>query len=72
MHNLKRNQLKKLYVILPSTFLPNGESQGETIPDEYIGRRVWIKVNSETLFIESCKKVIAQYQIKHDRLDEPR
>ncbi len=42
------------------------------VPDEYIGRRVWTKLNGETLFIESGKKVIAQYQIKHDRLDEPR
>ncbi len=37
-----------------------------------IGRRVWTKLKGETLFIESAKKVIAQYQIKHDRLDEPR
>jgi transposase len=42
------------------------------VPDEYIGRRVWTKLKGETLFIESGKKVIAQYQIKHDRLDEPR
>lgn len=42
------------------------------VPDEYIGRRVWTKLKGETLFIESAKKVIAQYQIKHDRLDEPR
>ena len=42
------------------------------VPDEYIGRRVWTKLRGETLFIESAKKVIAQYQIKHDKLDEPR
>lgn len=39
------------------------------VPDEYIGRRVWTKLKGETLFIESGKKVIAQYQLKHDRLD---
>lgn len=42
------------------------------VPDDCIGRRVWTKLKGETLFIESGKKVIAQYQIKHDRLDEPR
>lgn len=42
------------------------------VPDDYIGRRVWTRLKGETLFIESAKKVIAQYPIKHDRLDEPR
>ena len=42
------------------------------VPDEYIGRRVWTKLKCETIFIESSKKIISQYQIKHDRLDEPR
>ncbi|HCC68777.1 MAG TPA: hypothetical protein DEP99_02715 [Nitrospiraceae bacterium] len=41
------------------------------VPDAYIGRRVWTRLKGETLFIESGKKVIAEYQIKHDRLDEP-
>ena len=41
------------------------------VPDEYIGRRVWTKLKGGILFIESAKKVIAQYPIKHDRLDEP-
>ena len=41
------------------------------VPDEYICRKVWTKLKGETLFIESAKKVIAEYQIKHDRLDEP-
>jgi len=39
------------------------------VPDEYIGRRVWTRLNRETLFIESAEKVIAECQIKHDRLD---
>ena len=42
------------------------------VPDEYIGRRVWTKLKGEGLFIESGKKVIAQYSIQHDRLDQPR
>lgn len=41
------------------------------VPDDYIGRRVWTKLKGEILLIESAQKVIAQYQIKHDRLDEP-
>jgi transposase InsO family protein len=42
------------------------------VPDDYIGRRVWTRLKGETLFIESAKKVIAQYQIRHDLLDEPK
>ncbi len=42
------------------------------VPDDYIGKRVWIGLKGETLFVESAKKVIAQYPVKHDRLDEPR
>ncbi|NWF91384.1 MAG: helix-turn-helix domain-containing protein, partial [Syntrophaceae bacterium] len=60
----------------PGGFLRRGSityyGQYYRVPDEYIGRRVWTKLKGETLFIESGKKVIAQYQIKHDRLDEPR
>jgi len=41
------------------------------VPDEYIGRRVWTRLKGETLFIESGRKVIAQYQLKHDRPDLP-
>jgi transposase InsO family protein len=41
------------------------------VPDDYIGRRVWTKLKGEILFIESGKKVIAEYPIKHDRLDGP-
>ncbi len=41
------------------------------VPDEYIGRRVWTRLKGEILFIESGKRVIAQYQLKHDRLDLP-
>jgi len=41
------------------------------VPDEYIGRRVWTRLKGEILFIESGKKIIAQYQLKHDRLDLP-
>ena len=41
------------------------------VPEEYIGRRVWTRLKGEVLFIESGKRVIAQYQLKHDRLDRP-
>lgn len=41
------------------------------VPDEYIGRRVWTKLKGETLAIEAGKKVIAQYELMHDRLDLP-
>lgn len=41
------------------------------VPDEYIGRRVWTRLKGETLTIEAGKKIIAQYQLKHDRLDLP-
>ncbi len=41
------------------------------VPDEYIGRRVWTRLKGEVLFVESGKRVIAQYQLKHDRLDRP-
>jgi hypothetical protein len=43
----------------------------DKVPDDDIGRRVWIRHKGETLSIESGKKVIAEYQIKHDRLDQP-
>jgi hypothetical protein len=41
------------------------------VPVDYVGRKVWTRVRGETLFIESGKKVMAEHQIKHDRLDEP-
>lgn len=41
------------------------------VPDEYIGRRVWTRLKGEILFIESGKRVIAEYRLKHDRLDSP-
>ncbi len=40
-------------------------------PEEYIRRGVWTRLKGEVLFIESGKRVIAQYQLKHDRLDRP-
>ncbi len=41
------------------------------VPDANMGRGFWTRLKGETLFIESGKKIIAEYQIKHDRLDEP-
>ena len=48
------------------------DGQYYRVPDDYIERRVWTKLKGGLLFIESGKKVIAEYQIRHDRLDEPR
>ncbi|MCZ7625115.1 MAG: hypothetical protein M5R38_04125 [Candidatus Methylomirabilis sp.] len=38
------------------------------MPEQYIGRRVWITLKGETLRIECGKEVIATHQIKTDYL----
>jgi len=40
-------------------------------PYDYIGRRVCTRLQGKTLSIEPGNRVIAEYHIKNDRLDQP-
>ncbi|MCI0410275.1 MAG: helix-turn-helix domain-containing protein [Acidobacteria bacterium] len=45
--------------------------QAYRVPDDYLGRRVWTRLKGEVLFIEAGRTVIAEYPLRHDRLDVP-